>query len=213
MSDIEQPSDDASVETWIGVVSLLPDGDEFALAWVRRSDEWLADACKAPRGNEVTELTRMYVDAVAKRGHPPNKLNVRARAHADALTAALDASVAIEAGFDTRAEELSDAAASAVDIAFGAHDQVTAEDEENHRRHVQAHSGMHDAIETQLAQNDPPETAAAVARLQSQGLDRDQAIHMIAALFMRTMHAALTTGQQFDMDAYVVALGELERPR
>jgi hypothetical protein len=107
-------------EAWIGVVSLLPDGERFAVAWVRRSDEWLADTGVAERGNEIDTLVRMYRDAVTKRGHEPDVLNVRASVHAAAVRQALGPGVPIKAGFDRKAQALSDAAATAVDIAFDA---------------------------------------------------------------------------------------------
>lgn len=107
-------------ETWIGVVSLLPDGERFAVAWVRRSDEWLADTGVAERGNEIDTLVQMYRDAVTKRGHGPDVLNVRASVHAAALRQALGPGVPIKTGFGRKAEALSDAAAAAVDTVFNA---------------------------------------------------------------------------------------------
>ncbi|MCA9674579.1 MAG: hypothetical protein H6709_17435 [Kofleriaceae bacterium] len=247
--------DDTPVETWIGVVHLLAEGDRFALAWVRRRDEWLADAGIAPRGDEITELARMYTMAVARHGRAPGKLSVRAATHADQLRARLGAEVVVEVGFDTRAQELSDAAASAVDVIFGAEEQVRAEEEaaaeapaqlvvtrydperapdaaawlamskEERQRHVrmahlaiegqlrghalQLHAGMHEAVETQLAEGDPPQTAATLARLQGAGLSRHHAVHAIARVFMRRMQAVLTTDQPFDDAAYVAELRDL----
>lgn len=232
---------------WIGVVHLLPDGDRFALAWVRRRDEWLADAGIAQRGDELDELARMYQQAVDKRGHAPGKLNVRAAVHADALRDRLGADAIVEVGFDQRAQELSDAAASAVDVIFGADAAVRAAEAPAHlvataydperapdpgpwlamskderQRHVrmahlglgdpmrghelQLHAGMHEAVETQLAEHDPPQAAEALARLQGEGLTRHHAVHAIARVFMRRMHDVLTTGQAFDADAYVAEL-------
>jgi hypothetical protein len=198
--------DPTAIETWIGVISLLPDGEKLALAWVRRRDEWLADAATAERGAEIDKLARMYIDAVAKRdGRAPTRLNLRAAVHADALSRVLDTDIPIDIGFDTRAQELSDAAASAIDLTFGAEALVSAEQAQR----SQLHERMHGAVETQIEQNDPPETAATLARLRDEGMDRDGAIHMIAAVLMRRMHDVLVTGVPFDVDAYVVALGEL----
>ena len=44
-------SESTSDETWIGVIEAL-EGDGSALAWVRRRDEWLADAALVARGDE-----------------------------------------------------------------------------------------------------------------------------------------------------------------
>ena len=249
-------SEDTSVEIWIGVVHLLEPGDRFALAWVRRRDEWLADAAVAQSGDEVADLAAMYTAAVDKRGHAPDVLTVRAAAHADALRDRLGAEVVIDVGFDTRAQELSDAAAHAVDVIFGAdaivreaqgdvgdgasaqlvatdYDPERAPDpatwlqmpKQERQRHVrmahlalveamrghelQLHAGMHEAVETQLAENAPPQVAATLARLQGAGMSRHEAIHAIARVFMRRMQVVLTTEQPFDDDAYVAELVEL----
>ncbi len=247
----DRGSEEAPVETWIGVVHLLAEGDRFALAWVRRRDEWLADAGLAQRGDEITELARMYTTAVARRGHGPGKLTIRAAAHADALRALLGDEVVIEVGFDTRARELSDAAASAVDLIFAAeaivreadgapaqlvateYDPERAPDaaawlamsKDERQRHVrmahlglgepmrghelQLHAGMHEAVETQLAEDDPPQASATLARLQEAGITRHHAVHAIARVFMRRMQAVLTTDWPFDDEAYVAELRDL----
>ncbi len=251
-------------EIWIGVLHVL-DSDDWALAWVRRADEWLADAALAPRGDEIARLAAMYEAAVAKRGHAPSRLNVRAAAHADALRARLDG-VVIDVGFDTRAQELSDAAASAIDVIFGAEAQVREAEAEaeaeaaseadagragaphlvataydpartpqpaawlampkpERQRHVrmahlaltdaprghalQLHAGMHEAVETQLAEDEPPDVAHALARLERVGASRHDAIHAIARVLMRRMQAVLTTEQPFDTDAYLAELRDL----
>ena len=107
-------------ETWVGVVSPLADGERFAVAWVRRRDEWLAELAVAMRGAEIAELARIYRAAVDKRGHGPDRLNLSAAEHAAALRQLLGPKPPIRVGFDARAEALSDAAASAVEIAFDA---------------------------------------------------------------------------------------------
>jgi hypothetical protein len=228
-------------EIWIGVVHLLGDDDRFALAWVRRRDEWLADAGTALRPDAIGELARMYRNARDRRGHPPDRLNLRAAAHADALRAELAGAIPIDVGFDSRAQELSDAAAQAIDLIFGAagagYDPghppdpaawlALSKDERQARvraahlalgaemsdRELQLHAGMHEAVETQLAENQPPEAAAALARLQQDGLGRHQAVHAIAGVFMRAMQSVLTTGRPFDPAAYAAELRALSATR
>jgi hypothetical protein len=118
-------------ETWIGVVSLLAD-ERFALARVRRKDEWLADAGIAARGEEVAELARLYLGAVEARGYPPATLNLRAAAHAAALREHIGPGVPIAVGFDAKAEALSDAAAAAAEIAHAAEAAISADDIDGH---------------------------------------------------------------------------------
>ena len=248
-------SESTSDETWIGVIEVL-EGDGSALAWVRRRDEWLADAEMAPRGDEIARLAAMYETAVEKRGYTPAKLVVRAAADADALRAQLGADVVIEVGFDARAQALSDEAASAVEIIFGAaatvreadggpgdgtseHLVATEYDPEQtpapgpwlamskpeRQRHVrmahlaltdslrghelQLHAAMHEAVETQLAEDDPAQVGTTLARLQRAGVRRHEAVHAIARVLMRRMQVVLTTEQPFDNDAYIAELREL----
>ena len=229
-------------ETWIGVVSLLQDGQQYAVAWVRRRDEWLADVAAVACGEQIEKLAGMYIEAVRRRGAAPARLNVGSRDHAVGLKARLDVDIPIEVGFDARAAALSDAATEAVEIAFAtapAFDDSTArydpecspdpsvwralDQSERQRlvraahehstdlrgRHLQAHVGMHEVIETQLAECDPPETRHALTRLRACGVSRHQAIHTIAAVLVREMQTALTASQPFDVDRYAAELRRL----
>lgn len=194
-------------EIWIGVIHLLPEGDRFALAWVRRHDEWLADASTAPRGDEIAVLARMYRDAVARRDAAPARINVRARAHADALRERLGSSAVIDVGFDTRAQELSDAAASAIDLLHPPDDGGPSAE-----REFEVRAGMYEAIERQLEEHDPPQVATTLERLEQRGLDRDHAMAAIARVFMRKMHDAMSSDQPFDTAGYAAALEALSPP-
>lgn len=251
------------LETWIGVVGLLPDGERFAVAWVRRSDEWLADTGVAERGSELDVLVQMYRDAVTTRGKAPDVLNVRAAVHAAALRQTLGLSVPIKVGFDRKAEALGDAAVAAVDIAFDAamddpslwgdeladgadagwHEELAevvcgydpdrapdpatwlALDEQERQLHVRLaharagedvpdrrgalHASMHAVVENQIAQGEPAETAATVARLQREGLGRHDAVHAVAGVFAAEMHDLLTSEREYDENRYVAALRAL----
>ncbi len=202
-------------EVWIGVVHLLPDGERFAVAWVRRSDEWLADTGIAKRGEQIPELARMYRDAVAKRGHAPDSLNIRAALHADAFRDIVAADVDIVVGFDSLAQELSDVAASSVDVIFGAELELR-EREQQHAERVAKQQAliarMCSAVETQVAENDPPAAAAALSRLQQAGLTREAAVHALAGVLMRAMQNAVRSAGEFDDAAYAAALSQLEAP-
>lgn len=239
------PKKDRRPETWIGVVSALADGERFAVAWVRRRDEWLADLAVAPRGAEIAELARIYREAVDKRGRGPDRLNVDLATSADGLRAALGTVPPIRVGFDTRARALSDAAASAVEIAFDAEGLLAPEgggydpDREpdpagwlalaapERRREIrlahmrmghaesddraQMHAAMHEAIETQVAHDDPPETAQTLARLVASGMSRHHALHTVAAAFMRRMQEVAVTDRPFDRAGYAADLRALGR--
>jgi hypothetical protein len=68
---------------------------------------------------------------------------------------------------------------------------------------------MHDAIERQLAASDPPEVAAAIARLQREGLDRHAAVHAAAAELVHKMWEVASGAAEFDRAGYAAALSAL----
>lgn len=202
------PVSDTKREVWVGAHSVT--GDRVALAWVRLRDEWLVDAGMADAHTATDELARMFREAVAKRGHPPTELRVADTGTRDGLRAALGDEVAVEAGFDQRCQDLADAAASAIEVAFGAEAMLA-----NDARASQAelmHARMHETVETQLAADDPPEVRRTLERLQRDGLDRGAAVHAIAGVFMHLMHQVLVTGKPFDPASYAAALDALSAP-
>ena len=195
-------------ETWIGILRPLPGGDLLALAWVRRSDEWLAEVGTAAADDGVGELGRMYLAAVARRGHPPDRLQLEDATHAEQLRAVIGDGPAIDAGFDQRASELCDAAVSAVEIAADAESMLAAE--QAVPPHVERmYASMYEAVELQISGGDPPEAGQTADRLVSQGVSRPQAIHWMAVVLMREMGAAVAADREFDTAAYVVALQAL----
>lgn len=195
----------AQREVWVGAHS----GDHrVALAWVRRSDELLIDAGMADANDGVSELARMFREAVAKRGHGPDELRVADLDLRDRLRTLLGDEVAIEAGFDPRARGLADAAISAIEVAFGA-EAMLARDARNSQVDLMQ-TRMHETVEAQLAADDPPEARRALDRLQSGGMDRDAAVHAIAGAFMHLMHRVLETGEPFDPSEYAAVLDALE---
>jgi hypothetical protein len=200
---------DTEPEVWVGACRAV--GDQVALAWVRLSDELLVDAELSSSDRDVAELARMARDAIAKRGHPPAELRVADPDTRDALRTALGPDIPVEAGFDQRARDLSDAAVSAIEVAFGA-EALLAQDARDSQAELM-HTRMHQTIEVQLAADDPPQVRRALDHLQREGLDRTAAIHAIAGIFMHLMHQVLLTGGTFDSAAYATALDALSKAR
>jgi len=201
--DPEQPR-----ETWIGIVRPLPGGGRLALAWVRRRDEWLAEVGTAAAADGVGELGRMYLAAVARRGHPPDRLNLEDVTHAAQLRALIGDGPAIDVGFDQRASELCDAAVSAVEITTDAESMLAAD--QVVPPHVERmYASMYEAVELQIREGDPPEAGQTADRLMAAGASRGHAIHAIAVVLMREMGAAVATDRPFDTAAYVAALQSL----
>lgn len=61
----------------------------------------------------------------------------------------------------------------------------------------------------QIADGDPPETAATLARLQREGMSKDEALRWIAAALLRELNVMLREHRDFDRDAYAAALDRL----
>ncbi|MBN2360597.1 MAG: plasmid pRiA4b ORF-3 family protein [Deltaproteobacteria bacterium] len=79
-----------------------------------------------------------------------------------------------------------------------------------HRRSadLRAHAVLHMAAETHVAENDPPQARAALARLLKQGLDRHQAIHAIGTVLSEHLGRAVRQ-DYFDHVAYARDLENL----
>jgi hypothetical protein len=71
------------------------------------------------------------------------------------------------------------------------------------------HASMHVVVENQIAEGQPPDTAATVARLQREGLGRHDAVHAVAGVFAADMHDLLTNQREYDQDRYAAALRAL----
>jgi hypothetical protein len=74
-----------------------------------------------------------------------------------------------------------------------------------------AHVAIHQVVENQLAENDPPQTAETLAALLRAGYDRHDAVHMIGRVVSDEIFEILKDGRPFDEDGYVAALRELAR--
>jgi hypothetical protein len=65
------------------------------------------------------------------------------------------------------------------------------------------------AVLNQIADGDPPETAATLARLQREGMSKDEALRWIAAALLQELNVMLRDHRVFDRDAYAAALDRL----
>lgn len=73
----------------------------------------------------------------------------------------------------------------------------------------QLHATLHVMVENQVAADDPPAAARAVARLCALGLRRHAAIHAIADVAMQRLAATLDAGT-FDVAAYEAELDRID---
>lgn len=71
------------------------------------------------------------------------------------------------------------------------------------------HVTMHTIVESQLADNEPPETARALERLMAGGMSRHEAIHRIGNAILEQIWRIQREKRPFDRDAYVRALSRL----
>ena len=72
------------------------------------------------------------------------------------------------------------------------------------------HVTMHNVVENQLAQNEPPEAAQALERLLAAGASRHEAIHRVADLMARQIWRVQREKRPFDRPAYIRALKSLK---
>jgi hypothetical protein len=81
---------------------------------------------------------------------------------------------------------------------------------------VDAHSAIHAVIETQLAQNDPPEVRRALGRLLSEGLSRHDSVHALGTAFANQvweMTQVEGADRNFDLEGYKRELEALDAAR
>ena len=75
---------------------------------------------------------------------------------------------------------------------------------------LRAHAAIHAAIETQIAMGDELPVAATLARLQSEGLDRHDALHVIGSVLAEQLHGIASGTVPSDPNsAYAAALERL----
>jgi hypothetical protein len=68
---------------------------------------------------------------------------------------------------------------------------------------------LRQAVLEQVANNDPPETANTLARLQNEGMSEDEAVRWIAAALLQEMSVILRENRPYDRESYVAALNRL----
>jgi hypothetical protein len=65
------------------------------------------------------------------------------------------------------------------------------------------------ALETQIAQRDPPDVEVAFARLRATGCSEDEAWRRLAQICLRQLEESNEQGVPFDRAAYIAALSTL----
>jgi hypothetical protein len=73
---------------------------------------------------------------------------------------------------------------------------------------ARVHAALHVVVEDQVARQDPPEAARALARLVAEGVSRHAALHAIGRLASEALAASLSVGH-FDAAGYARALDDL----
>jgi hypothetical protein len=70
-------------------------------------------------------------------------------------------------------------------------------------------AALRETLENQIAANDPPETAATLARLRKSGLAEDMIWRLMSAVVLQEMGLMLGATRSFDRAGYVAALKRL----
>lgn len=68
---------------------------------------------------------------------------------------------------------------------------------------------LREAVLDQIANNEPPEAALTLARLQRDGMPEDEAVRWIAAALLQEMSVMIRDNRPYDRDSYVAALDRL----
>ena len=72
-----------------------------------------------------------------------------------------------------------------------------------------ARAALLKAVETQLVDGDPPETAETLDRLLAEGYSRDEAIRLISGALADEMFQIMQREREYDRDRYVGLLHKL----
>ena len=68
---------------------------------------------------------------------------------------------------------------------------------------------LRETILNQVANNDPPEAALTLARLQGEGISEDEAVRWIAAAMLQEMSVMIRENRPYDRESYIAALDRL----
>ena len=68
-----------------------------------------------------------------------------------------------------------------------------------------------EVINTQIRDNDPPETKQALIRLQGQGFSEEEALKLIGYVVASEVFSVLKENRQYDKDTFIAALNDLPR--
>ena len=68
---------------------------------------------------------------------------------------------------------------------------------------------LRQAVLDQVANKEPPETAVTLARLQREGMTRDEVVRWISAALLQEMSVMIRDNRPYDRDSYVAALNRL----
>ena len=68
---------------------------------------------------------------------------------------------------------------------------------------------LKEALERQIAANDPPETAVAFERLRRDGISTDEAWRWLTAALLQEMTVMVRENRPFDRQAFAAALDQL----
>jgi hypothetical protein len=74
-------------------------------------------------------------------------------------------------------------------------------------------AALKEALEAQLAANDPPETRLTLARLLSEGISEDEAWRWLSAAMLQEMTLVMRYNRPFDREGYITALNHLPELR
>jgi hypothetical protein len=68
---------------------------------------------------------------------------------------------------------------------------------------------LRETVLDQIANNDPPETALTLARLQRDGIAEGEAMRWISAALLQEMSVMIRDNRPYDHDSYVATLNRL----
>ena len=66
-----------------------------------------------------------------------------------------------------------------------------------------------EVINTQIRENDPPETKQALIRLQAQGFSEEEALRLIGYVVAAEVFSVLKENRQYDREKFISALNNL----